>query len=161
MKNPFRQIVGFMLVSPFGLMVSVFALFIGRQSAIKFWGPSLTLLAKRAVNFTVPKIESASEFDLFKSKLLANLESWKPLFDVSIAHQDKNTLKLHMTNCPFCEVSNHLGLSEFGPYICQGDWEVAKDNADKWDFERQHQIGTGDSFCDHTYKRKQSFVSGL
>ena len=38
--------------------------------------------------------------------------------------------------------------------MCQADWEIAKDNRDKWTFERSYQIGTGDSFCDHTYKRK-------
>jgi hypothetical protein len=31
---------------------------------------------------------------------------------------------------------------------------MAEANQDKWLFERNHQIGTGDAFCDHTYKRK-------
>ena len=35
------------------------------------------------------------------------------------------------------------------------DWAIARDNADKWKFERNYQIGTGDSYCDHTYKRVQ------
>jgi len=46
-----------------------------------------------------------------------------------------------------------LGMPELAPYICEGDWAKARSNSHKWGFERMHQIGTGDAFCDHTYKR--------
>ena len=46
-----------------------------------------------------------------------------------------------------------MGLLEMKPFVCQGDWDAARVHADKWVFERAHQIGTGDAFCDHTYKR--------
>jgi hypothetical protein len=58
-----------------------------------------------------------------------------------------------MLNCPFCEVLNRTGLSDLSGYICEGDWAYARENKDKWLFERKFQIGTGDTICDHTYKR--------
>jgi predicted ArsR family transcriptional regulator len=85
----------------------------------------------------------------------ANFWLWKPFYDFDIAEENKNIFKLHVWNCPFCECLNGFGLTGLSPYVCEGDWAIARDNIDKWDFERSHQIGTGDSFCDHTYKRKQ------
>ena len=78
---------------------------------------------------------------------------WKLFYDIEILKEDPNTFKLQVTNCPFCEALAMLGLKELGPYLCQADWEVAKDNFDKWGFHRENQIGTGDPFCDHTYHR--------
>ncbi len=63
---------------------------------------------------------------------------------------------LNYSNCLLCEGFFTLRMSEIGPYLCQSDWEIAKENVDKWDFERNHQIGTGDKYCDHTYKRKHA-----
>jgi hypothetical protein len=45
------------------------------------------------------------------------------------------------------------GVPELNSYVCQGDWEIAKEHKGKWEFEREHEIGKGDSYCDHTYKR--------
>jgi hypothetical protein len=59
-------------------------------------------------------------------------------------------------NCPFCEVLAALGLSRLSPYVCQGDWAFAEENKNCWGFERDHQIGTGNRFCDHTYRRLKS-----
>ncbi len=68
-------------------------------------------------------------------------------YDITIAEKNDNLLKLHVANCPVAEMAVRLGYSDIvGPYICQGDYEVAKDNIDKWDFKRKHQIGTGDTF---------------
>ena len=50
---------------------------------------------------------------------------------------------------------NRLGMSKLSAYVCEADWAIARDNAVKWKFERNYQIGTGDSYCDHTYKRIQ------
>jgi hypothetical protein len=50
---------------------------------------------------------------------------------------------------------NTVGLSYLNPHICEGDWAKANENRKKWLFERTHQIGTGDSFCDPTYLRKK------
>ena len=78
---------------------------------------------------------------------------WRLFYDIEILKEDPNVFKLKVTNCPFYEALAMLGLKELGPYLCQADWEVAKDNFDKWGFHRENQIGTGDPFCDHTYHR--------
>ncbi|MDY6906077.1 MAG: hypothetical protein SWH61_15500 [Thermodesulfobacteriota bacterium] len=39
-------------------------------------------------------------------------------------------------------------------------WQAKHKNAEHWDFERNHQIGGGDAFCDHTYIRKR-YNTGL
>ncbi len=116
----------------------------------------MTAYAKLFVNLTLPNIRDASEFDRFASRLKANFRHrWRFIYDYAIAHEDRDRLALRFSNCPFCDVLNQVGLAELRPYVCQGDWAAAKDNADKWTFERRHQIGTGDDFCDHTYLRKQ------
>lgn len=155
MKNIFRQGIGFLVGAPFILLTSLSSLFIGKERAVKLWGPLFTSYAKWIVKLTVPKIKNASEFDRFSSRLKARFRLWRPIYDYSVAYEDRDTLKMNFSNCPFCEVLRSIGLSELEPYVCQGDWAVAEDYADKWTFERQHQIGTGDSFCDHTYKRRQ------
>lgn len=79
---------------------------------------------------------------------------WKPLYDIAVTEETRDVFRIRVSNCPFCEVLNSAGLREFSPSLCEGDWTVARENAGKWDFERTHQIGTGDDFCDHTYLRK-------
>jgi hypothetical protein len=155
MKKILRQIIGFIVVSPFILLVYITAIFVGKEKAIKTWGSSATFVSKLAIKSFVPNIKNADEFDSFASGMKANFWFVKAVYDFDIAEDNKNIFKLHIWNCPFCECLNVFGLSGLEPYVCEGDWVVAKDNIDKWDFERKHQIGTGDSFCDHTYKRKK------
>jgi hypothetical protein len=47
-----------------------------------------------------------------------------------------------------------LGFSELTQFVCDADREIANENEDKWLFKREHQLATGDSYCDHTYLRK-------
>ena len=84
-----------------------------------------------------------------------NFRLWKPLYEIEISEESNEVFKLHVSNCPFCEAFDRLGMSKLSPYVCEGDWAIARDNADKWQFKRKYQIGTGDSYCDHTYKRIQ------
>lgn len=115
----------------------------------------MTSLAKQSLKFWVPKLENAKDFDKFRAKMKANLWLWRPFFDIQITEETNDTFKLHLGNCPFCEVLNNVGLANLNPYVCDGDWVLARENKDKWIFDREHQIGTGDSFCDHTYRRKK------
>ncbi len=155
MKKIIRRLIGFIVVSPFILLVYLTSIFVGKEKAIKIYGPSATFVSKQAIKLFVPKIGSADHFDSFSAGMRANFWLWKPFYDFDIAEEDQNIFKLHVLNCPFCECLGSFGLKDLSPYVCEGDWAVARDNSDKWDFERSHQIGTGDSFCDHTYKRKQ------
>ena len=116
--------------------------------------PLIIRTAKLFVGFVVPNIKSAADFDKLTDTITKRLQALWILYDVTFPEKNKNILKLHVVNCPVVEMAGRLGYRDIGPIICQGDWEVAKDNCDKWDFERQHQIGAGDSYCDHTYKRR-------
>jgi hypothetical protein len=156
MKSLFRHIIGFIIGSPFVGLIYVSACVVGKQRAIRFWGPAMTAYAKFFVKLTLPRIRDASEFDRFAARLKTNFHHWWCfIYDYAIAYEDRDTLALRFANCPFCEVLNQVGLAELRPYVCQGDWAAAHDNTEKWTFERQHQIGTDDAYCDHTYKRKQ------
>lgn len=117
--------------------------------------PLIIKAAKGFVGILVPNVNSAADFDKFKNIIMRRAPRLGLLYDITFPVKSDDLLKLHVANCPFAEMAKRLGYSDLCPYICHGDWEVAKDNIDKWDFERKHQIGTGDSFCDHTYKRKR------
>jgi hypothetical protein len=153
-KKLFRQTIGILAVLPAALRVWVYSPFLGRDKAVARFGPSITAMAKFSLRFWIPKVATASDFSSLTSRMKSRLWLWKPFFDLSVVQDDSDTLKLKIENCPFCEAFCHLGLAEMAPYVCQGDWEIAADNADKWDFQRNYQIGTGDSFCDHTYLRR-------
>ena len=146
-----RRIIGFIVVLPSALAFYTLKPFLGRKRVTERVGYRLTKSAKWSLRFWVPRIESPSEFYRFPEIMKARFWLWKLFYDIEILKEDPNVFKLRVTNCPFCEALAGLGLKELGPYICQADWEVAKDNFDKWGFRRENQIGTGDSFCDHTY----------
>ncbi len=155
-KKLYRESIGLIAMSPFILVTKISSVFIGKEKTVEFCGPYLTSIGKVILKLIyLPKIKDESEFDLFKSKMKAKSRFWKPLFDFSFAYEDNDTIQLNIKNCPFCESLIKCGCSELAPYVCQGDWEVAKDYSNLWSFDRKNQIGTGDNFCDHTYKRTQ------
>ena len=153
MKNGFRVCIGFLVAFPLALITHVISPFIGKQKAVALLGPVATAYAKLLQQFFPPKIYKASEFELFKIRLKDRQRLWGLIYDYPIEHLDDNTVQLNIKNCPFAEAMFKLKVSEFGPYICQGDWEVAKDNSDKWLFERSCTIATGGKICDFTYKK--------
>jgi hypothetical protein len=153
MKHTMRQIIGLMFAVPYVLTIRFLSLFMEKENALQMIGQHLTSLAKRSLRYWVPYIKDSSEFDLLRSRMRKNLRFWSPFFDVSIVKDDSDTFGVKVFNCPFCEAFIKLGTPELAPYVCQGDWEKAKSNQKKWQFERSCQIGTGDSFCNHTYKR--------
>lgn len=121
----------------------------------------MTSLAKRALKYWLPEIKSAAEFGDLIAGLKANFSFWQLFFDMNIAEETVDAFKINVRHCPICVVLNFTGLSDMSPYFCNGDWAKAEENKDKWTFERDHQIGTGDSFCDHTYKRNCKNKSGV
>jgi hypothetical protein len=155
MINLLRNIITALLLGPLLILIRLTALFLGKEKAVLYWGPFITSLAKRSLRFWTPEIETSSDFATFASKMKANFWLWRPFFDISVVEDTNDTLKIKVGHCPICEVFNMAGLPDLNPYFCQADWAKAEENRDKWMFEREHQIGTGDSFCDHTYKRKK------
>jgi hypothetical protein len=153
MKKTFRRLVGLGFALPFSVLLRLLGLFIGRSKAEEVTGRFVTCAAKHAVRLLVPKIRDASEFDHFVARMKRNSRYWKPFYDFTIDYPDRDTVRLHITNCPFSEALDTLKCACLKRPLCQGDWEVAMSSVGKWMFERRHQIGTGDDFCDHTYRR--------
>jgi hypothetical protein len=156
MINLFRRPAGFLFFGPFVLAVYFFSIFIGKEKSIRFVGPVITRAAKWSLRFFVPDIKNAADFDFFPAEMKKNFWIWRPFYDFSVIEENKDVFKLKVMNCPFCEAIMLSGLKELAPYVCQGDWEKARENSDRWEFRREHQIGTGDTFCDHTYLRKKN-----
>lgn len=153
MKKIIRKLTGFVVITPFILCIKLVAIFTTREKAIVIISPILIRSAKRFVRILIPYVNSASEFDKFKKIITSRIPKLKIFYDIQFT-ESENLLKLHVKNCPFAEMATRLGYADLGPVMCHSDWEVAKDNHDKWDFERVHSIGDGFNFCDHTYKRK-------
>jgi len=153
-KRYLGKILAIMIVTPCIIANRILTLCIDKDKANKVCGPYLTLIAEFVLKCTLPKINSPSEFDLFRNKIKKNLRLWKPLVDFSIIDEDDNSIKLHISHCPLSEILIKTGHPELAEYVCQGDLKAAENNAQNWLFKREHQIGRGDTFCDHTYKRK-------
>ncbi len=155
LKKSLRIFTGLLIAIPFVLSTLFLSMFIGRKRSIEYLGPFLSKFAKFLVALTIPHIEKPEDFELFKTRLKQRFAFWKPLYDISYIQDDKDTLKLNILNCPFCEVFQKCGFMEFGKYVCEGDLAVARDNSEKWDFTRTTEIGTGGKCCNNTYKRKK------
>ncbi len=153
MKTILRHTIAFIILSPLVVFVYLATPVIGRKKAIKFCGPVGTTLAMKSLRFFAPPLKKNEDFSIFTSRMKRNLRLWKPLYDYEITEENKDMFKLHVSNCPFVEVLSSCHLSDLSPYICQGDWEYAELHRDQWLFDRVHQIGTGDNYCDHTYLR--------
>ncbi len=153
MKNIIRYPLVFLLLSPVITIVHLSSLFKKREGTVKIFGQIITTLAEFTLHFWSPAIDKPEDFHLFKEKMKKNLRLWKPIADFNITEETDDIFKMHVSSCTFCEVLMKSGLSDISPYVCAADWKRAEVFKDKWLFDRKHQIGTGDSFCDHTYKR--------
>ncbi len=154
MKGTVRNSCVAVLIGPVVMGVYLLSLFVGRTRAVEMVGPSVTRVSAAALRwFLVPRLGGAQEFGEFWPRMRRKLWLWRPLFDVAAEEATEDTVALKLTNCPFCEVLQATGMGDLGMYVCEGDWVVARDNTGAWTFRRDHQIGTGDRFCDHTYSR--------
>jgi len=153
MKTLIRYAMALPIVLPFIAFVQVMRLLVGKDKAVQLCGPYVTSVAKIFLKIILPQIERPEDFDLFRAKTKANFWMWKPLYDFDVEQDSADILQLKIRNCPFCELAALAGVPELNYHVCRGDWEFAKENEGKWKFEREHEIGKGDRFCDHTYKR--------
>ncbi len=154
MKKSIRRFAAFITLSPGLTGVYFLSFLIGKEKAIKLFGPLFTIATKPFARYWVPKIESASDFGNFSNRMKKKFWLWKLFFDFSIIQDKSDIFELNVTYCPICDVIKTFGLSDLAPFVCEADWQVAKENKDKWLFKRQHQLATDDSFCDHTYLKK-------
>ena len=158
MKKMIRLSIGLIVVAPIASLTYLLSLAVGKHKAVKKLGFLVTICAKSLQQFFPPKINNASEFDIFKEKVkpqYAIYKIWSILYDYSVEYPDENSVLLLLRNCPFADALKIFKLDEIGPYMCQGDWEVAKDNSKKWKFERKGAIGKGCEVCDFKYIRIQ------
>ena len=156
MKKLFRVCIGLLAVAPIAGLTYLFAFMMGKQQAVQRLGGVVTQYAKLFQQFFPPTISKASEFDLFKEKVKPQhplYKVWSLLYDYPVEYPDDDSVLLVIKNCPFSDALKMLKLPEFGEYMCQGDWEVARENSHKWRFERTGTIGTGCEVCDFWYIR--------
>jgi hypothetical protein len=153
MKKALRNASVLVGTTPIIALIYFQSLFHGKKKAVRSFGPIMTRVAKHFLRYWVPDIPGPSHFNEFRAQMKCNFRFWSLLSDIDIAEDTPDTFKIHVRNCPFCEVFTFVGLSQVNRYICKADWEIAKDNKGKWFFARQHTIESGDCFCDHTYRR--------
>ena len=153
MKKALRNTTVFLLSLPLITAIHVMTLFRGRLFAERYFGPMITRAAKRSLRYWIPSIRDASQFDMFRHLLRQNIRRWKPLYDIRIVEDIPQAIRIHVCNCPFCEVFKFARLGEMNRYFCRADWDMADKNSGKWTFERTHTIAEGGRYCDHTYKR--------
>jgi hypothetical protein len=154
MKRFIRNACVFIFFSPLIVFIHLSSLVVGKEKITRLIGPALTRVAKQSLWWWAPTIVRPEDFDIFVAVMKSLFHYWKPFYDISIAEETNDIFRLRISNCPFCEVFNSTGLNHLSPYVCESDWVVARDNKDMWGFERKHQIGSGDAFCDHTYIKK-------
>ena len=152
-KKIFGYLIAFPILLPFILFVHISKIFIGKDKAIQLSGPYATSIAKSFLSVMLPRIDSPEDFDIFRAKAKGKFWLWKPIYNFEVTEDNNDILKLKIKNCPFCELLPVFRLTELNSHVCRGDWDFAKQNEGMWAFEREHEIGKGDPFCDHTYKR--------
>lgn len=156
MKKLLRYIAVLPIIAPFVIFVQVARIFVGKEKAVQLCAPGIIRIAKFFLGLAVPRIKTPADFDIFRRELKNKFWVLSPLFDFEVKEENEDLIKLNVRNCPFCELLSMAGMDEMNPHVCQGDWELAKENDKLWTFEREHEIGKGDTFCDHTYKRISS-----
>jgi hypothetical protein len=121
LKNGFRYSVAFLIVAPFIGASQLLGRVVGERKALNIIGPMVTRIAKLSLWISMPRIEAGEDFGVFAAKMKQTLSLWRTCFDVEVAAQNDDMLRLRVANCPFCEVLNALGQSRLSPYLCQGD----------------------------------------
>lgn len=154
MKKILRSVLGHAVVLPFILNVILLSVIAGRSKAVKITGRFVTKLAKIFLGIMVPSIDSPVKFDRFRERIRRNYLLCRLFYDIHITQDSPDFIQFKINNCPVCETMLKYGFSDLSSYACSGDWEIAKENKDKWLFARRQTIGTGASFCNPTYMRK-------
>jgi hypothetical protein len=151
-----RKATGILIAGPFCILAKTLSLFVGKQKAIELLGPLVTTVLRIIAEVSlIPKVHHPMEFGIFVNKMKRNIHNLRLLYDVSVEYEDNDTIVFIYKNCPHCQAFCSLGIPEFGPYACDSDWVIARKNAEMWSFKRSRQIGTGDTYCNHTYMRNQ------
>lgn len=145
----------FLFTLPFILQTYILKPIIGKKRAIRIVGKQLILAGTLVAKLIVPHINSKLEFPIFKQKIKRNFLFFRKLLHLKIENETRDKIEFKFNFCPVAKILTTFGLSELCKYSCAGDWKLAKENREYWIFTREQTIGTGGSYCNHTYSRKQ------
>jgi hypothetical protein len=145
----------FIITLPFILQTYALTPFLGKKRAIRIVGKQLILAAASGAKLIVPRINSKLDFSIFKQKIKRNFLFFRKLLRLRIENETQDKIEFRFQFCPVTKMLTIFGLSELCKYSCAGDWKLAKENKEYWTFTRKQTIGTGGSYCNHTYSRKQ------
>lgn len=145
----------FVFTLPFVLQTYVLSLFLGKERAIHIIGRQLTSAGGIVAGLIVPRINSKQDFGVFKGKIKRNFLLFEKFLRLRIEDETQDKIEFRFQFCPVTKVLTIFGLSEICKYSCAGDWKLAKKNKENWTFTRKQTLGTGGTYCDHTYSRKE------
>jgi len=145
----------FIFALPFVLQTYALTPFLGKKRAIRIVGKQLILASTLGAKLIVPRINSKLDFSIFKQKIKRNFLFFGELLRLRIENETQDKIEFRFQFCPVTKMLSIFGLSELCKYSCAGDWKLAKENKEYWTFTREQTIGTGGSYCNHTYSRKQ------
>jgi hypothetical protein len=148
-------LVVFLFTLPFVLQTYTLRSFLGKKRAIRIVGKQLVLAGALVAKLIVPRINSKLDFPIFKQKIKRNFLFFANLLHLRIENETQDQIEFRFKFCPVAKMLTTFGLSELCRYSCAGDWKFAKENKEYWTFTREQTIGTGGSYCNHTYSRKQ------
>jgi hypothetical protein len=145
----------FIYTLPFVLQTYTLRAFLGKKRAIQITGKQLTSAGGLVAGLIVPRVNSKHDFAIFREKIKRNFLLFEKILRVRIENETQDKIEFRIQFCPVTKMLTIFGLSEICKYSCAGDWKLAKKNRGNWEFTRKQTIGTGGSYCDHTYSRKQ------
>ncbi|MRR16055.1 MAG: hypothetical protein EG826_06335 [Deltaproteobacteria bacterium] len=152
---PLSWLLVFIFTLPFIVQTYALMLILGKQRAIRIVGRQLISAATLVSKVIVPRINSKLEFPVFKQKIKRNFLFFRRLLHLSIENETQDKIEFRFQFCPVSKMLMIFRLSDLCKYSCAGDWKHAKRNREYWIFTREQTIGTGGSYCNHTYSRKQ------
>ncbi|HUN53742.1 MAG TPA: L-2-amino-thiazoline-4-carboxylic acid hydrolase [Smithella sp.] len=151
----FSWSVVFIFTLPFVLQTYALRAFLGEKRAIRIVGRQLTLAGALVAKLIVPRINSKQDFEVFREKIKRNFLFFDKFLCLRIENETQDKIEFRFQFCPVTKMLKIFGLPGICKYSCAGDWMLAKQNKEYWTFTRKQTIGTGGSYCDHTYSRKQ------
>lgn len=145
----------FIFTLPFVLQTYALRSFLGKKRAIQIIGKQLTSAGGLVAGLIVPRVNSKQDFAIFRGKIKRNFLFFEKFLRLRIENETQDKIEFRFQFCPVTKMLTIFGLPEICKYSCAGDWKLAKKNKENWKFTRKQTIGTGGSYCDHTYSRKQ------
>lgn len=154
MKRLFRRLWALAILGPGIAWTYLLWLLIGKKKAIRLSGPLFTLATKPFARNWVPRMTDATDFSEFSPRMTKKFWLWGIFFDFCVVRDTGDVFEMNIRYCPICDVMKMMRLPEMTQFVCDADWQVARENIRHWTFRRKFQLSTGDPFCDHTYLRR-------